>query len=68
MDDKNFGDSIRAVFQASLNTIDDPPKSILPLTATNINAPNIENAWTTSVHTTAFNPPYKYSKRINIKC
>jgi hypothetical protein len=35
----------------------------VPFIATRIKAPNIENVWTTSVHTTAFKPPTK----INIK-
>lgn len=46
-----IGASIRPVFQASLNTTLDPPKSKVPLAATIINAPNIETVCITSVQT-----------------
>lgn len=59
-----IGASILPLFQALSKTISAPPKSMVPLTATRINAPNIENVCTTSVHTTAFKPPLKRKSKI----
>ena len=45
------------IFQMLLN----PPKSIEPLISTAIRPANIIHIWNTSVHNTAFMPPWKYA-------
>ena len=48
---------MRPVSQALFHTMFAPPRSMVPFIATNVKAPNIIIVCTTSVHTTAFNPP-----------
>lgn len=63
-----MGVSSLPVSIADPNTVPTPPcKLMVPLTATKIKAPNIENICTTSVHTTALRPPLRINMNESVK-
>jgi len=58
----NLGISNRPLSEFRFHTSWNPPTSIVPLIIITIIAPNMSTLCTTSVQTTAFNPPWKKNK------